>query len=571
MVSKHIPIKVEIILVSFLFMGLLCIGIYKAPLGFNYMDEPFYITIPKRMVESGDAYIYDEYHFSQLSSILLQPIYHLLKWLFGYQLESGIVLIYRYIYLFFSILSSVVLYLKIRKYGVLPSLFGTLLYGLYVPYNIMALSYNTIGIMSLLISCVIILNHKNNLEIIISGFLFACSVICCPYNIIIYILIAIIAIIPLKIFQNIRQLNKLEFVFFTIGCLTLAIPIIIFILSNSSIENIVSSIPLILSTPDHSYVSEGFIYKILHYFFCILTSNATSVIASAILVIVLICWIINFKIKKPIKKYLWLAVLFATILYLIGFFFEQYINFFAFPICIIGFFSYLFGCKRDDSNRIFWCMWIPGVVYSICIFYSSNMKFYAISSVGIIPAVSSILLVHYSFVNDNAFELMSDKYYKKSIVLNSTAVCLAIVLSISGVFLCRIRDNFWDSSTTELNCTISDGPGSGITTSENNYKSYYQVYNSTEFIRNQKQGRVLYYTKVTWPYLCDSKKVGCYSTQITRDLEFLYSYYQTHSDMIPKYIYLGKEMLIDSDEFLDLLHLNGSIMEEVSGYSIIVQ
>ena len=134
-----------------LFIVLMCFGvilsIWKLRYGFGGSDEAFYLTVPHRL-SLGDALFSDEWHVSQLSGFLLIPFVSLFRMITGS--TDGIMIAARVLYLVLHTGAAVLIYTRLRKYGII-SVFGCVLYFIYTPYNIMALSYNTMGIELLLV------------------------------------------------------------------------------------------------------------------------------------------------------------------------------------------------------------------------------------------------------------------------------------------------------------------------------------------------------------------------------------------------------------------------------------
>lgn len=127
-------------------------SIWKAPYGYINNDEPFYLTIPYRMVQ-GDSLLINEWHVSQLSAVLLYPVMKL--YLLITDSTDGIVLSFRYIYIAVQFTAAVGIYLCMRKYGgkaKLGAIAAVCVFAPFTPYYIGALSYNSMGILALTLS-----------------------------------------------------------------------------------------------------------------------------------------------------------------------------------------------------------------------------------------------------------------------------------------------------------------------------------------------------------------------------------------------------------------------------------
>ncbi len=153
-VHKHIFYTVLLTLVS-VFL------IWKCKYGFGNIDESFYITIPYRLFK-GDALFLHEWHLSQMAGFLTFPIVSLYMLIKGSTV--GIVLFMRYACTVLQIATAIFIYIRLNKINWLGALVASLSYALYIPFEIMALSYNSMAIMALVICTVIIFTaQKGNI------------------------------------------------------------------------------------------------------------------------------------------------------------------------------------------------------------------------------------------------------------------------------------------------------------------------------------------------------------------------------------------------------------------------
>lgn len=177
-----------------LFMGgavlIFLLYLWKLPLEIQAADEQFYLTIPKRLLD-GDVFVVDEWHGSQFSAFLLLPLMWLNKLLFGYE---GVVLHFRVFYLFFQSLCAVTVYIRLRRYGVFGALAALFLY-LFTPYDLMALSYDTMGLMLGALTGVFLATAESARAYFAAGLFFAGAVLCCPYLLAGYIVYSAIVVL----------------------------------------------------------------------------------------------------------------------------------------------------------------------------------------------------------------------------------------------------------------------------------------------------------------------------------------------------------------------------------------
>ena len=160
------------IIILFLFL------LWKCKIGFANIDESFYLTIPYRLCR-GDGLIIHEWHLSQLSGFLLFPIMRI--YLGIVRSTEGILLNFRYIFTFLWTVSACFVFYRLKSISLLGAMVSSICYMLYTPFGIMALSYNSMGIMLMLISCIIVVTSLKCVrqQYCIAGILFAGAVLCC--------------------------------------------------------------------------------------------------------------------------------------------------------------------------------------------------------------------------------------------------------------------------------------------------------------------------------------------------------------------------------------------------------
>ncbi len=123
-----------------LFLCCCVLILYKCRYGYAYSDECFYLTIPYRLIQ-GDSLFRHEWNGIQMSGFLLYPAVSL--YLRAVGSTEGIVLVFRYLYAILHITSALILYSKLKRK---TEIGASVLAVLYAPYGVMALSYNSLGL-----------------------------------------------------------------------------------------------------------------------------------------------------------------------------------------------------------------------------------------------------------------------------------------------------------------------------------------------------------------------------------------------------------------------------------------
>ena len=227
-------------------------SLWKCYYGFGGNDESFYLTIPHRLT-LGDSLLGDEWHLTQLSGFLLLPF----VWLYTMITQStvGIIFAARVFYVICHAVIVCVIYSRLKKYGYF-TVFGCVLYFLFTPFDIMALSYNTMGLDLIALTGVLMAtaDYSKKLPLIISGLAFAGAVLCCPYLAAVYVMYIIAVGVHYVIKKTALNKNVFNselfsiktFLWFTLGAGILAAIFLVFVLSRVSINGLYGKDELLL-------------------------------------------------------------------------------------------------------------------------------------------------------------------------------------------------------------------------------------------------------------------------------------------------------------------------------------
>ena len=546
-------------------------SIWKAQFGFGGYDEAFYLTIPERLLK-GDAMFVDEWNLSQMSSVLLLPFVWLYTTITGS--TAGIIYGMRMIYIAVHAGACVLIYTKLRKHGVL-AVIGTALFFLYTPYNIMALSYDSMGLGLVVLTGVLLAtaNYEKKLQIIFSGLCFAGAVLCCPYLAIAYVLYALcMAVHILLKKRDMSFVLKSEmfslrtFLFFTLGVGILAVLFLaIFIIPKAGISGVFENLPYMLKDPDHGNVS--FFAKIPKYFESIFNCHQFfkyAVFAYGIMMIVLI-----FDRKRKLHRSLYLLITIGIVIYTYVLFLENLhsttYNSIMFPMIFIGITSYILCDKKP--RELFAALFVLGIIYSICAHVQSNQYFYIISM-----ALASSNVASYIFLSQLIREM---KEKPDNITYAVWLKRLAFVLAAFTVFLqgafqigSKARHVFWDSEPSQLTAKIEEGPASGIYTNEANADKNKNLYDDiTAAYGKKEENNLLVLSANTWLYLAaDNMDYGTFSAWLSGEnanaLQRLNEFYNVNPDKQPKYIYVPIDSKWDINQIKQQANAMGYIEKQ---------
>lgn len=545
-----------------LFIALMACGIvfaiWKCFYGFGGSDEAFYLTIPDRLT-IGDALITEEWHLSQLSSVLLIPFVSMYKLIVGS--TEGIILAARFNYIIFHAVVASVIYLRLRNKGIL-SVVASFLFFIFTPYNIMALSYNTMGLDFVAVTGVLMgTNYKNKtLPTIIAGFTFAAAVLCSPYLAAAYVLYGICVILHyvlkkknLKFVISEEIFGIKSFLKFTIGVAIPAVIFLAFALSRAGISDIINVLPNLMTDPEHPQLSLD--YKMRLYYESIYKFHDNFKIAVISYFVMLFAMIIDKKRKVHRSLYLIIssALSIFTLILIVPTINTSSYNAVMFPMIFIGITSYILCDKKP--RRLFVSLFVLGIIHSISLEMTSNQYFYVISM-----ALASSNIASYIFLAQLLKEMKEteDNFDYKVLLKYSSIAIVVLTICIQGFlqFKAKAEHCFWESSMNTLTSEIPSGPAKGIMTNADNCNNYVQIYNDIASYKNYNQGNILLLTEKTWTYLdVDNLSYGTLSAWITEgnrvSLERLEEYYKINPEKVPDYIYILKnskwdDMVVDN-------------------------
>ena len=513
----------------FVFTLIFIFLIWKCRYGYANMDEAFYLTIPYRLC-MGDGLFIHEWHLSQMASLLLYPIMKF--YLFLFHDTEGILLHFRW--LFTVVWSASALFIRYRLgcFSKVGSYVAALTVLIYAPFGIMALSYNSLGIMTLLCACVILITAKTHLRIqySLSGVLYACSVLCCPYNIVIYIFFTVATFFSAA--NGKSQLIRC-WLFVTIFSVVSFCIFCAFVFSKCQISTLFKIIPWILDDPEHPHVS--FFKKSKDFIECSFSRNAFTKTINVFGTI----FIIIGRIKKDSRPICFAGISLIIMASLIQTYIcDAYLNFIMYPMMLMGIYC-AFTCSSRKIRLLFWGLWFQGFLYSFLLNLSSNQKYYAISSGTTLCTVASIVMAM-QYVQEMKKEHMPTMF--RRIML----FCLSFlfVLQIGIELQVRYTSVFWEEQSMQGQTTLAeDGPEKGILMTPVKIALCNRLSDGIKPIKDDDRiQNVLFVTPNVVSYLYAEKEFATYSawlSGLTRaSVSRMDAYYRFNPEKIPDIVYM---------------------------------
>lgn len=507
--------------------------------GLGVVDEAFFLSLGEKIYR-GNAMLVHEWHASQFTFFLIQPLFaffHLFK-----QSNEGIILFFRHAYVIAQVLTALFIYIRTRSYTKGGAGVASLAYILFCPLLQSSFNYNTIAILSLHVALILVMTAewKRPLQLGIAGLFFAGSVLCCPYLLILYVIYSVAFIIKKK---------GTDWLWFTLGCALMAVLFFAFLLSRASLSDILSNATHVLDDPEHPLSNP--LMLIVMYVFLI---PETAPLAGVVFVSIILMTVVFYLIPQLRKKKDYLLILSSVLV--VGLIIEitlagahsevnSYpLNKVMFPINILTPVCVLLY-KDTKVRKIFSYLWIPGMLYGVCISFISNLGIYSICSASSVATTASILIVTITYMEQYSLKICSGK--------------LAVV-ALTILFMCQLGaeaflryvsvypGNPLSALTEKMENSCEDGLI--VTTNEKNVVEARLEYTSA--IRNDPaKQKVAYITYQYWMVLEDWDVSSCTPSNLLTGLhlykegnpntvviERLDLFYSLNPDRVPDVVFV---------------------------------
>lgn len=309
----------------------------------------------------GDSPLVDDWSSEQLHGLVLLPV--LSPFLAFTKSTEGVVLYLRIVYLLLKFVVAIWAFYKLKnKNNIMNILFGILLWYFFSPYNIDTLTYQAMPLIMLMIAVVILYAEEPKpWECIVSGAVYALSVLSQPFWVISYI--------PILVFLFLKRTTMKKFLlFFHIGIGTIFILFCAVVLINSSVTEIIDNIIFIIEEQDHDLSGLG-LYGILYQkvwlvFITLIRENKFVSVINLLYICILAC-------AKTYRERLKIGMPICLSLSIISMFFLKkpfLMNEFFIPFIWMGVENMLFVLKKCKYMQLFFL----GILFSIAIALGTN-------------------------------------------------------------------------------------------------------------------------------------------------------------------------------------------------------
>ncbi len=530
-----------------IFIGISALCLWKCRIGYAHMDESFFLDIPYRMIQ-GDQLFVEEWHPTQMSAILLVPFVKLYLLISGS--TEGIVLAFRYIFTVVWGLMAVFLYFKFRKFHFIGATVASLAFMLFTPHGLIALSYTSMCILLLLLTTVITVTAQKHqrIQYIICGICFAGAVLCCPYLAVLYFALCIWVLIRRFTIRNNNPIFTIDwpcyFVCLSIGIAIMLIVFCFTVFSRTSISEFIASLKYVLYDPEHKL--NGLLFELFMYVFSFVKASRIfplMIIATAVLLLI--------SKQKPEKEKTCFCLMCAICA--IGFIpynLHRYYfpDFPMFPMILLGVYCALLS-KNTIIQKLFWIIYIPGLLYTLCNYLASNTGIYAIASASSVMCIPSIMITSiYAeslYSRMHSLSDMKSKRYKRFFM---SALIVLFALQLGTELQMKMFFIFWETEPLSAQTiAASAGPEKGILMTEARVVEYNATVNDMRQIAGDSECRkILFIDTKTYLHLCTEKELASFSSWIgssvnDNTIKRVLDYYEFCPQKIADTVYVEKQ------------------------------
>lgn len=528
--------KLALFIWCFVFGIVAILLLWKAKFGYADLDEAFYLTIPYRFI-LGDKILFDEWSNTQLSAVPLMPILKLYISITGG--TTGIYLFIRYLYTILKCVVSIMIYVVLKKFSNVGAMITSIAILIYSGYGLMVLSYNSLAIGGLSVALLLLIvkpgKKYSNICYMLSGIMLSVAVLGIPYLAILYFIyvIAACSISIRKKCDNMPYIKNM-FSFKTLGLCTIGILIMVFVfviyvLTHTSLNELMQTIPYILNS-DTAHPAKSIWKLIPGYIKRILMRNTfckSTFIIYGVFIITCIIYLLD-KLKHQREKIYMCMFFILTFMLLISYAIDDgYINYIIFAPNILAACLMLIR-KNDITKTMFWSIYVPGIIFSFIEYVASNTGFVGIASASSVSTIASIMII-YITCND----LINVKECR--IAMWGYMCCMIAIL-----LFFRMTYIFWEEGINKQTELLNRGPQAGLMVSREKADYYNSIMDDTEDIRVETNNNALYVSDQSL-YLTGAQRYATYSSLcygISDSRKTLYDYYEQHKDKIPDIIYV---------------------------------
>lgn len=568
-VKKSIKEKItaENVIMAVIFI-IVCVALlWKCRYGYMDGDEGFYPTIADRFLQ-GDRLIYDEWHGTELSAVVIMPFLKLYYLINGS--ADGVYLFLRYAYTVVKIVISIFIYIKLKNYSKIGTYVSMLVFLLYSRGCTSVVSYNSISFGGAIVAFLLMLNEKDTIKTrifwILAGVALSISVFGIPHNVIIYFAyvatVIILSIIYKNADKNGKHVNKtirLCYSYKALGFVTIGVGICVvifftYLFSQITLSQLIESISYILQEdPEHPArslwtLTGGCIFLILK------TSTKTVCI---IVAAILFMYLFDKKRQQRLEKYViavGIAAIILILMYTFRFTYQHNVGRvqpILYVMNVLGILLYIL-VKEEKIKELFAAIVAPGFFVMYAEFLASNNGFYGMATASCVSAVGSVLIIMIVIK-----QFFSDKTHCWWGRTASITLACALSICVGIITFCKIMlITTGNEMVMSLNVNIESGVAKGLIVNQEQYDNYMAMYEDTEAIRSMPEDTKVIYKADPMLWMAGNQRCASYTTYrgVTKIYaETLQKYYTVHPDKVADVIYVYGKDGSDEEELVNKL------------------
>lgn len=523
MANKKKRFTTEFLFFTGIMFLLFAIFAWRQFYGFNKNDEIFYISTVYRFFQ-GDAMLVDEWNNVELFAFITYPLYCLVR--IFLKSNEGIVIVFRFLYLIFQVLVSGYCFCRMKRFGWIH-IFPSVYYFVTTPYNINALSYNTLAFGFVLLALVTLAcpEKLKFYDFIIFGVFTAGAVLSNPYAVILFVLYGLICtgafFYGLRSWKQVPEVLKLRnYLFACLGAFIIFVLFVIFVFSRADLSEILECITYIVMDTERQ---RSFWEKFSRYFVRIHRYYTILLYVTGLL---LVLWIADRKKRIAPSLYL-MASCISAVPYIVyyGFFWEMVgINYMLIPLVFPGLTAFLVSEKKD--YRLFFCWYLPGLFFTLLAHFATNTGILTVSASYMIAASVSFLFLYKAVDEQGGIRWLC------------SLMVILFMIQFAACIYQRIVYVWGDESLPLLTQEITEGPLKGIHTSVENEKLYQEVMLDMEELALTSEDKLFVIGIAPWIYLNTEAQCAAYSTWETLETDPLIPiYYEIRKEKLPTVVY----------------------------------
>lgn len=472
--------------------------VWRAFYGVNYNDEMYYADCLYRLYR-GDVYLVQDWQMHLMSMVPVYPFYVLFRLV--RESNEGVILYLRILYVIFQTAVACFVYLRLRKRE-RGALLVSLVYLLFTPFNIAALSYNTLGIGFALLSFCILCTPDEKHPVrdpLFCGICVAFCILANPFALALYLLYGAVQVLRAAVGREKKLL--VPFFWMSVGAFAVFLIFCLILFQRASLGELRLTFSYNFHIPGYEQNAGQWMRKFTSYFEKLYPEYRYLfwVTGGALL---LSC--LDRKCREHAFAYvLPVAALAGFYLWYHGFLQQRVpTNFCMVPLSLTGLLCFRLLRKKDYRYLGLW--FVPGVLYSLCSHFASDTGILCITSCYVLSSsVSALFLTQ--FIQEQREAL--GKWGRGAAVC--AALLLMLQLGISGCL--RITFFYNEAPLSELTEKVTDGPAKGLYTTSGMAEFHSERVRELESLQLTEQDVLLVMNMEPWAYLCTDAAVANYT------------------------------------------------------------